>query len=171
MQLFLNLRDLLRFCRIVFAKNERKNSIRIFKLSNQFIRKIYVEYSIDPLFRMQRIILIGGSWTLLKLKYCPTAPEEWSALDADAQALWSVQYYDMEEQEVDADYPGAVAHDTVTNTIENELDEHGQIQWEDHPTDTEKAYKLRFLDATGAQTDEANCVYRAAFVGCTYHCG
>jgi hypothetical protein len=27
------------------------------------------------------------------------------------------------------------------------------------------------LDADGAQTDEANCVYRAAFVGCTYHCG
>ena len=27
------------------------------------------------------------------------------------------------------------------------------------------------LDATGQQTDEANCVHRAAFVGCTYHCG
>jgi len=31
--------------------------------------------------------------------------------------------------------------------------------------------EIRYLDTTGAQTDEANCVYRAAFVGCTYHCG
>jgi len=53
----------------------------------------------------------------------------------------------------------------------NVLDEHGQLQWEDHPTETEKAYKIRYLDALGAQTDEANCVHRAAFVGCTYHCG
>jgi hypothetical protein len=53
----------------------------------------------------------------------------------------------------------------------NVLDEHGQLQWEDHPTETEKAYKIRYLDATGVQTDEANAVHIAAFVGCTYHCG
>jgi len=53
----------------------------------------------------------------------------------------------------------------------NVLDEHGQLQWEDHPTETEKAYKIRYLDALGAQTDEANAVHIAAFVGCTYHCG
>ena len=53
----------------------------------------------------------------------------------------------------------------------NVLDEHGQLQWEDHPTETEKAYKIRYLDATGVQTDEANALYIAAFVGCTYHCG
>ena len=56
-------------------------------------------------------------------------------------------------------------------TGENVLDEHGQIQWEDHPTETEKAYKIRYLDADGNITDEANHVYKAAFVGCTYHCG
>jgi hypothetical protein len=53
----------------------------------------------------------------------------------------------------------------------NVLDEHGQIQWEDHTTETEKAYKIRYIDASGAQTDEANAMYTAAFVGCTYHCG
>ena len=53
----------------------------------------------------------------------------------------------------------------------NVLDEHGQLQWEEHPTETEKAYKIRYLDASGAQTDEANTVHIAAFVGCTYHCG
>ena len=53
----------------------------------------------------------------------------------------------------------------------NVLDEHGQIQWEDHTTETEKAYKIRYIDASGVQTDEANAMYTAAFVGCTYHCG
>ena len=41
----------------------------------------------------------------------------------------------------------------------NDLDEHGQIQWEDHPTETEKAYKIRHLDANGVITDEANAVH------------
>jgi hypothetical protein len=27
------------------------------------------------------------------------------------------------------------------------------------------------LDVSGAQTDSANAVHIAAFVGCTYHCG
>jgi hypothetical protein len=54
---------------------------------------------------------------------------------------------------------------------ENVLDEHSQIQWEDHPTETEKAYKIRYLDADGVETDEASAVHKAAFVGCTYHCG
>jgi cytoskeletal protein CcmA (bactofilin family) len=55
--------------------------------------------------------------------------------------------------------------------IKEELDSYGRIQWEDHPTETEKAYKIRYLDATGVQTDEANAIHTAAFVGCTYHCG
>jgi hypothetical protein len=59
----------------------------------------------------------------------------------------------------------------VRQELVNVLDEHGQIQWEDHPTETEKAYKIRYLDADGNITDEANHVYKAAFVGCTYHCG
>jgi len=53
---------------------------------------------------------------------------------------------------------------------ENILDEHGMLQWEDTGA-TEPGYELRYLDASGQQTDEANCVHRAAFVGCTYHCG
>jgi hypothetical protein len=60
----------------------------------------------------------------------------------------------------------------VRNEPVNVLDEHGQIQWEDDPSGaTEKAYKIRYLDANGVITDEANHVHKAAFVGCTYHCG
>ena len=60
----------------------------------------------------------------------------------------------------------------VRRELVNVLDEHGQIQWEDDPSGaTEKAYKIRYLDANGVETDEANAVHKAAFVGCTYHCG
>jgi hypothetical protein len=53
---------------------------------------------------------------------------------------------------------------------ENLFDENGNIQWED--TDgVEPGYKVRFLTSDGTQTDEANAVHIAAFVGCTYHCG
>jgi hypothetical protein len=60
----------------------------------------------------------------------------------------------------------------IRQELINVLDEHGQIQWEDDPSGaTEKVYKIRYLDADGNITDEANHVYKAAFVGCTYHCG
>jgi hypothetical protein len=59
----------------------------------------------------------------------------------------------------------------IRQELVNALDEHGQIQWEDVPTETEKVYKIRYLDASGVITDEANAVHTAAFVGCTYHCG
>ena len=59
----------------------------------------------------------------------------------------------------------------VRQELVNILDEHGQIQWEDHHTETEKAYKIRYLDADGNITNETNAVHKAAFVGCTYHCG
>jgi len=104
------------------------------------------------------------------LTYTKTTTEE--RTEVDDPSLWNIVYYQMVEQEVDADYPDAVKHETVTERLENALDEHGQLQWEDDPSGaTEKAYKIRYLDATGQQTDEANCVHRAAFVGCTYHCG
>ena len=56
-------------------------------------------------------------------------------------------------------------HTRVTDVIENELDEHGQIQWEDHATETEKAYKVRYLAADGTQTDSANVVHRRTLFG------
>ena len=60
----------------------------------------------------------------------------------------------------------------VRQELVNVLDEHSQIQWEDDPSGaTEKAYKIRYLDADGNITDEANAVHKAAFLGCTYHCG
>jgi len=63
---------------------------------------------------------------------------------------------------------------------ENILDTNGYLQWVNHPTDTEKAYNIRNLLADGTQITESDyntrnsngeTVYKAAFVGCTYHCG
>jgi Tfp pilus assembly protein PilZ len=52
----------------------------------------------------------------------------------------------------------------------NVLDNYGRLQWED--TDrVEKAYQVRYLTSEGEVTDEANAVWTAAYVGCTYHCG
>jgi hypothetical protein len=52
----------------------------------------------------------------------------------------------------------------------NVLDEYQRLQWED--TDkTQKAYGIRYLTVDGDVTDEANSVWTAAYIGCTYHCG
>jgi hypothetical protein len=52
----------------------------------------------------------------------------------------------------------------------NVLDKYGRLQWDD--TDrVEKAYQVRYLTSEGEVTDEANAVWTAAYVGCTYHCG
>jgi hypothetical protein len=37
--------------------------------------------------------------------------------------------------------------------------------------ETELEYDIRYLDANGNEVDESNHVYKAAFIGCTYHCG
>jgi hypothetical protein len=96
----------------------------------------------------------------------------YSNLSTEDKEFFIPTYYHMVEQTVDAEYPGAVKHETVTDRLENALDEHGQLQWEDDPSGAmEKAYKIRYLDASGQITDEANAVHTAAFVGVTYHCG
>jgi hypothetical protein len=126
----------------------------------------YAEYS-----NLEANTQSSYSLTFTKTTTDEKTPDEWSALESNTQSLYNMVYYQSVEEEVASDYPGAVAHTRVTDVIENELDAHGQIQWEDHATETEKAYKVRYLTASGAQTDSANAVHIAAFVGCTYHCG
>ena len=98
---------------------------------------------------------------------------EYSNLESNVQATYSeietTTYQQIERKESTTEQEGYTLE--VREELVNVLDEHGQLQWEDHPTDTEKAYKIRYLDADGKITTEANKVYTAAFVGCTYHCG
>jgi hypothetical protein len=51
-------------------------------------------------------------------------------------------------------------------------DELGRTILENDPDDKmELPYKIRYLDASGNEVDEATHVIKAAFLGCTYHCG
>jgi hypothetical protein len=58
----------------------------------------------------------------------------------------------------------------VRQELVDVLDDNDQLIWEE-TNEMELVYKIRYLDTSGAQTDEANTVHTAAFVGCTYHCG
>jgi hypothetical protein len=126
----------------------------------------YAEYS-----NLEANTQSSYSLTFTKTTTDEKTPAVWSNIESNTQSLYNMVYYQSVEEEVASDYPGATTHTRVTDVIENELDAHGQIQWEDHATETEKAYKIRYLDVSGAQTDSANAVHIAAFVGCTYHCG
>ena len=53
---------------------------------------------------------------------------------------------------------------------DNDLDPYGRFQWVDSE-ETQKVYKVRYLDVSGSQTDQSNAAHIAAYVGCTYHCG
>jgi len=80
------------------------------------------------------------------------------------------QYCKIDRVEFKKEIPGLDLE--VRQELVNVLDANGQLQWEDDPSGaTEPAYKIRYLDADGNITDEANAVHTAAFVGCTYHCG
>ena len=126
----------------------------------------YAEYS-----NLEANTQSSYSLTFTKTTTDEKTPGAWSNLESNTQSLYNMVYYQSVEEEVAATWPGATTHTRVTDVIENELDAHGQIQWEDHATETEKAYKIRYLDASGVETDSANAVHIAAFVGCTYHCG
>jgi len=58
----------------------------------------------------------------------------------------------------------------VIKEYNNILSDKGELQWID-TEEMEPEYKIRYLDENGEITTEENCVYKAAFVGCTYHCG
>jgi len=101
----------------------------------------YAEYS-----NLEANTQSSYSLTFTKTTTDEKTPEEWSALESNTQSLYNMVYYQSVEEEVASDYPGATTHTRVTDVIENELDAHGQIQWEDHATETEKAYKIRYLE-------------------------
>ena len=102
---------------------------------------------------------------------------EYSELDENSKItnLYELEtnqlYYHVYYKETKNSLPDYTIED-IRQEFVNVLDEHGQIQWEDDPSGaTEKAYRIRYLDADGNITDEANAVHKAALVGCTYHCG
>jgi hypothetical protein len=100
--------------------------------------------------------------------------DKYNTLESNVQSTYTeltrIIHQKMSTEEYKTEQEGTTLE--VRQELVNVLDEHGQLQWEDDPSGaTEKAYKIRYLDASGQQTDEANAVHTAAFVGVTYHCG
>lgn len=79
-----------------------------------------------------------------------------------------MKYSKLEKRETTEPHPGYETE--VRRELVNVLDENGQLTWNESE-ETETEYDLRYLTSNGSQTDEANTVHIAAFVGCTYHCG
>jgi len=83
--------------------------------------------------------------------------------------------YTVAKSTMDCDFdPQELPNQVILKDVDgnNVLDSYGRLQWVDDPEGvTTLNYITRYLDVSGTPTDEANAVYTAAFVGCTYHCG
>ena len=144
-------------------------------LANYTVAKITMDCDFSPATQPVQIIKkeLSNVNYWVETTYSNVALEEYSNLTEENRRTVTdnetVTYQKIERTESTIEHEGWTLD--VRQELVNVLDEHGQLQWEDHPTETEKAYKIRYLTADGTQTDEANAVHIAAFVGCTYHCG
>jgi len=149
-------------------------------LANYTVAKITMDCDFNPVTQpIQQIIKEPGLknyW--VSTEYYDVTQENYSNLTTDNRRTFIREHTDepdetvyQEVRRIVLDHISKGYELEVREEMVNVLDEHGQIGWEDHLTETEKAYKIRYLDVSGAQTDEANAVHTAAFVGCTYHCG
>jgi hypothetical protein len=140
-------------------------------LANYTVAKITMDCDFEPVTQPIQIIKkeMGDVNYWVKTTYKNVSEEEYSNLTEENRRIVDDIYQRVIKEDTKTEKEGYELE--VRQELVNVLDEHGQIQWEDHPTETEKAYKIRYLDADGNITDEANAVHKAAFVGCTYHCG
>ena len=140
-------------------------------LANYTVAKITMDCDFDPVTQPVQIIRKETSYVnyWVKTTYENVSEEDYSNLEDEIRRFVDGVYQKITKEESKTEQEGWELE--VRQELVNVLDEHGQIQWGDHPTETEKAYKIRYLDADGNITDEANAVHKAAFVGCTYHCG
>jgi hypothetical protein len=141
-------------------------------LANYTVAKITMDCDFEPVTQPIQIIRkeMGDVNYWAKTTYENISEEEYSNLTDENRRIVDDVYQKITKKESKTEREGWELE--VRQELVNVLDEHGQIQWEDDPSGaTEKAYKIRYLDANGVETDEANAVHIAAFVGCTYHCG
>jgi len=142
-------------------------------LHNYTVAKILMDCDFNPVTQPKRIIKKEPKMVDYWILYgdVKITEEKYNTLPDSQRKIADDVHYRIDQMEVvkeDPEKDGFVYEQR--EDIVNVLDEHGQFQWEDS-SETEKAYKTRYLDANGNVTDEANAVHVAAFVGCTYHCG
>ena len=142
-------------------------------LHNYTVAKILMDCDFNPVTQPKRTIRKESRMIDYWIRYgdVKVTEEEYHTLPETKRKIVEDVHYRIDQMEVVKENP---EKDTFVyeqrEEMVNVLDEHGEFQWEE-TGETEKAYKIRYLDADGNITDEANAVHKAAFVGCTYHCG
>jgi hypothetical protein len=142
-------------------------------LHNYTVAKILMDCDFNPVTQPKRIIRKESRMIDYWIRYGDVKinEEEYQSLPETKRKIVEDVHYRIDQMDVRKEDP---EKDTFVyeqrEEMVNVLDEHGEFQWEE-TGETEKAYKIRYLDADGNITDEANAVHTAAFVGCTYHCG
>ena len=106
--------------------------------------------------------------------YSNITTQEYSNLESDEQNNYTevseTKYYFTSTREYSLDPGNTTSNVIVRQEYVDVLDTNGQLQWED-TGNTVSMYELRYLNSDGIQTDEANAVYKAALIDCTFKTG
>ena len=106
--------------------------------------------------------------------YSNITTQEYSALESDKQNNYTevseTKYHFISTREYSLDPRNETSNVIVRQEYVDVLDGNGQLQWED-TGNTVPMYELRYLNSDGIQTDEANAVYKAALIECTFKTG
>tara|TARA_B100000003_G_scaffold78654_2_gene70581 strand:+ start:2229 stop:4778 length:2550 start_codon:yes stop_codon:yes gene_type:complete len=142
-------------------------------LHNYTVAKILMDCDFNPPTQVKRVIKKEPKVVDYWIRYGDVKinEEEYNTLPDSRRKIIESVHYRIDQMEVLKEDPekASFVYEQREDMV-NVLDEHNEFQWEE-TDETEKAYKIRYLDADGNITDEANAVHIAAFVGCTYHCG
>ena len=111
----------------------------------------------------------------------PISLADYNTLDESNAASYTSEFRDqyltrsIDKRPYEKPPPEKMRKDFEVITVDeyvDDLDENGTSILEDVPSgETELEYKIRYLDMNGNIVDESNASCKAAFVGCTYHCG
>jgi hypothetical protein len=106
--------------------------------------------------------------------YSNITTQEYSSLESDEQNNYTevseTKYHLISTREYSLDPRNKTSNVIVRQEYVDVLDGNGQFQWED-TGNTVPMYELRYLNSDGIQTDEANAVYKAALIECTFKTG
>ena len=141
-------------------------------LMNYTVAKSTMDCDFNPLTQKKRCIVKeqrdAVAWVLRK--YEEVSEEEYNNAPEDKRKIEDGTFK-IEREYVSRYDPDNEDYIKETRTLEfSVLDENKQLVWEDMD-DSELEYKIRYLDANGNITTEENATHKAAFIGCTYHCG
>ena len=153
-----------------------KQIVKVMGTVNSWVNTTYTDITYEEYSNLTDDMRMTVTQTSYSKEDSTISTDEYNALTSDIQSTYTemtqIKYSQINKETSKNEIIGENYELEVRQEMVNVLDEHGQLQWEDDPSGaTEKAYKIRYLDANGVITDEANAVHTAAFVGCTYHCG